>query len=193
MDYRASVKETRTAGLGAIKALANPVRQRILDELREGPATSTTLARALGITTGGTSYNLRVLAEHGLVEEVPELAKGRERWWRLVPVDLRLPLRSQRDGELGVALEGLERGWLEADLELFARFQAVRDELGDWGDALPYSRGEIRVTPAELAEFFEEYVALVMRYARAADEAPEGARTVHARFVAFPDPGPQRE
>ncbi|WP_233508109.1 ArsR/SmtB family transcription factor [Spongiactinospora gelatinilytica] len=75
------------AGLGTIKALANPIRQRILDHLREGPATSTTLAKALGITTGGTSYNLWVLAEHGLVEEVPELARGRGRWWRPVPVD----------------------------------------------------------------------------------------------------------
>ncbi|PZG39663.1 hypothetical protein C1I98_23475 [Spongiactinospora gelatinilytica] len=87
--YRVAVAEPppEPAGLGTIKALANPIRQRILDHLREGPATSTTLAKALGITTGGTSYNLWVLAEHGLVEEVPELARGRGRWWRPVPVD----------------------------------------------------------------------------------------------------------
>jgi DNA-binding MarR family transcriptional regulator len=54
-----------------MKVLANPMRQQILEELhRVGQATSTTLAHTLGVTTGNTSYNLRVLAEHGFVEEV---------------------------------------------------------------------------------------------------------------------------
>ncbi|MFI0418249.1 ArsR/SmtB family transcription factor [Spongiactinospora sp. 9N601] len=178
------------AELGTIKALANPIRQRILDHLREGPATSTTLAKALGITTGGTSYNLRVLAEHGLVEEVPELARGRERWWRPVPVDLRFAPMSRRDDDMRAALAELEHGFLVADLELFERFRATRDDMGPWGDAMPYSRGEIRVTLEELARFFEEYIDLVKRYSRRAGEGPPDARTVHTRFLGFPDPAP---
>ncbi|MDF5758160.1 helix-turn-helix domain-containing protein [Spongiactinospora sp. TRM90649] len=185
--------EPRRAELGTIKALANPIRQRILEHLRDGPATSTTLARALGITTGGTSYNLRVLARHGLVEEVPELAHGRERWWRHVPVDLRFEPRDRRDKDMRTALAELERGFLAADLDLFDRFQRARGDMGPWGDAMPYSRGEIRVTLEELARFFEEYIELIKRYTPDPDQAPPGARLVQTRFLAFPDPGPPED
>src|SRR5260370_41437767 len=82
MDYRASM-DGDVAGIGEVKALANPLRQRILRELELiGDATATLLAVRLGVTTGGTSYNPRILAEHGLVDGGPERARGRERWWR---------------------------------------------------------------------------------------------------------------
>src|SRR4051812_29710287 len=153
------------ADAGAARALANPLRQRILRELRRcGEATSTTLARRLGVTTGGTSYNLRVLAEHGFVEEVPERARGRERWWRESPRDLMFPRRSEQSPELVAAVADLNQLWLAEDLRSFTRFQERRAELGDWSDALPYSRGTIRVTLDELGEFFTEYLALLRRY-----------------------------
>src|SRR5690349_5294051 len=48
----------------ALKALGHPLRQQILRHLhRDGPATATTLAAALGENTGATSYHLRQLAE----------------------------------------------------------------------------------------------------------------------------------
>ncbi|WP_206681065.1 transcriptional regulator [Actinomadura sp. J1-007] len=74
-----------------VRLLAHPLRQRIAQILRNGPVSSTSLARELGESTGSTSYHLRRLAKYGFVEEVPELAKGRERWWRVVPGDRRLP------------------------------------------------------------------------------------------------------
>lgn len=56
--------------LAALKALAQPRRQRMLQHLTlHGPATSATLARALGLNTGSTSYHLRELARYGFVEE----------------------------------------------------------------------------------------------------------------------------
>ncbi|WP_084533117.1 winged helix-turn-helix domain-containing protein [Nocardia fusca] len=68
--------------------LAHPLRQRILRALAEnGPATSTALGAPLGENTGATSYHLRQLAQHGFIEEAPELAKGNERWWRSPPKD----------------------------------------------------------------------------------------------------------
>lgn len=171
------------------KALANPVRQRILRELETlGEATSTVLAERLGITTGGTSYNLRVLAEHGFVEEVRERAHGRERWWRLTRLDVRFPVLSGQSPEFRATVERLNQLWLAEDLETFARFQEARSRLGGWGDAMPYSRGSIRLTLEELADFFEEYLALLKRYQRTPDETPDGARTVLTRFVGFPDP-----
>ena len=46
-----------------LRALAHPMRQRILRRLiQAGPATSTTLARDLGENSGIMSYHLRLLA-----------------------------------------------------------------------------------------------------------------------------------
>jgi DNA-binding transcriptional ArsR family regulator len=177
------------ADLGAAKALANPVRQRILRELSAmGEATSTTLAERLGVTTGGTSYNLRVLAEHGFVEEIPERAHGRERWWRRVDRSLRFPPQSEQDPEMRTALETLNQLWLNEDLASFARFQEQRPGMGEWADALPYSRGSIRVSLSELQSFFEDYLALLRRYQPPEDKAAGDSRVVLTRFIAFPDP-----
>jgi DNA-binding transcriptional ArsR family regulator len=179
--------EPRITDLGTAKALANPVRQRILRALElAGEATSTTLAEQLAMTTGATSYNLRVLARYGLVEEVPELARGRERWWRKVRVDLRFGPRGAQDDELRATVDQLNESWLAQDVDLFARFQQRRADLGDWTDALPYSRGSIQVTLTDLGAFFEEYLALLRKYQRT--DPPADARTVHTRFIAFPDP-----
>ena len=67
----------------ALKALAHPLRVRILGSLRRtGPATATVLAGRLGESSGLTSYHLRVLAAHDFVVEDTEQGAGRERWWR---------------------------------------------------------------------------------------------------------------
>src|SRR4051795_1003458 len=54
----------------ALKALAHPLRVQILRTLEvRGQVSVTGLAQELGETTGATSYHLRQLARHGLVEE----------------------------------------------------------------------------------------------------------------------------
>ncbi|WP_158852200.1 ArsR/SmtB family transcription factor [Saccharothrix deserti] len=173
-----------------LRTLAHPLRQRILRHLAQhGPATASILGKALGESSGATSYHLRMLAKHAFVEEVPERAHGRERWWRAPVQDLRSP-RAPEDPEMRALVEQLNQLKLAADQELFAGFLARRAELGEWADALPYSRGSIRVTLAELHEFFDEYMALLKRYQRPVEEAPADARLVAARFFAFPVPDP---
>jgi DNA-binding transcriptional ArsR family regulator len=174
--------------LGSLKLLAHPMRYRVMDRLRQGPATSTTLARALGLNTGVTSYHLRQMAKHGFIEEVPELSRGRERWWRARPLDLRFPRRSEQSEEMRPVMDEMHRLDFAAELEQFARFQLEREELGPWADALLFSRGSIRVDLAELEEFFEEYISLLKRYQRPDEETPPHARTVLARLLAFPVP-----
>lgn len=184
---------TRTADLEALKLLAHPLRYRIIDRLRKGPATSTTLARALGLNTGATSYHLRQMAQHGFIEEVPELSRGRERWWRSRPMDLRFPRRSEQDTEMRAVMDQMHRLEFAADLERFAHFQLEREDLGAWGDALLFSRGSVRIGLDELEEFFEEYIGLLKRYQRPARDTPPDARTVLTRFLAFPVPGGEAE
>lgn len=173
-----------------LRTLAHPLRQRILRQLgRHGPATASILGKALGESSGATSYHLRMLARHGFIEEVPERAHGRERWWRSAAQDLRFP-RAPQDPEVRTLIEQLNQLKLAADQQLFASFLAGRAELGEWADVLPYSRGSLRVTLPELHEFFDEYMALLKRYQRPPQEAPAEARLVAVRFFAFPVPDP---
>jgi DNA-binding transcriptional ArsR family regulator len=177
-------------GLEAVKLLAHPLRRRIQQQLRQGPVTSTTLARALGESTGLTSYHLRQLAQHGFVEEVPELSNGRERWWRFVAKDRRFPRHSEQDPEMRSLMDQMNLLDFAGDLEQLAQFQTEREAMGQWQDALPFSRGSIRVTLEELQEFFEEYIKLLHRFNRPEEQTPAGAREVLTRFFAFPAPAP---
>lgn len=172
-----------------LKALAHPRRQRILHYLGlNGPATSATLARALGLNTGATSYHLRELAKFGFVEERSERGRGRERWWQAPKRDLRVPPRTRQSEAMRSVIDEMLRSELADDFEQFVRLQAQRDDLGDWAEAFPHSRGSIRLTLGELREFFDDYIALLNRYKRSEEQTPPDARTVFTRFLAFPAP-----
>ncbi|WP_433337182.1 helix-turn-helix domain-containing protein [Spirillospora sp. CA-294931] len=170
-----------------VRLLAHPLRQRIAEMMRRGPVSSTTLARALGESTGSTSYHLRQMAKYGFIEEVPELSRGRERWWRTVAADRRIPRYSEQSPEMREAVDEVTRLEYANELELLGRFQRERDDLGPWADALLFSYATVTLTLDELRPFFEEYIALLYRYKRPEGEVPEGARTLHARFMAFPE------
>lgn len=173
----------------ALKALGHPLRQQILRALhRDGPATATTLAVALGENTGATSYHLRRLAEHGFVEDVPDRGTGRTRWWRARPQDIRFPPRSRMSTEARAALDEFGRIGVAEDIEAFARFQQQRDRLGGWADALLFARGALLLSPDRLLRFWEDYMGLFNRYlAEETDPPTEDARRILVRFVAFPD------
>src|SRR5690349_1574483 len=68
-----------------LRALAHPVRNRILDELSaSGPLRAADVAEDLGIPANQASFHLRSLAKYGLVEEDTEAARDRrDRVWRL--------------------------------------------------------------------------------------------------------------
>jgi DNA-binding transcriptional ArsR family regulator len=179
---------------GALKALGHPLRQQILRSLhRDGPATATTLAAALGENTGATSYHLRQLAEHGFVEDIPERARGRVRWWRARERDIRFLPRSALTQDARLALDQLTELNAAEDDRAMARFQEQRDGMGPWGDALLFSRSALRLAPQELLAFWEEYMALVLRYRgddaedHESDPPPQDAHRILVRFLAFPD------
>ena len=171
----------------ALKALANPRRQQILEELSlRGPATSAMLARALDLNTGATSYHLRELERFGFVEEAERRGSARQRWWRVTPRDVRFPPRSRQGPQVRPVFDEMNRLAFAADVQLFERLQRESDGLGEWMDAFPHSRGSIQVTLDELRSFFEEYIALLNRYKRDEADMPADAKTVLTRFFAFP-------
>jgi DNA-binding transcriptional ArsR family regulator len=67
----------------ALRAIANPVRQRILMQLSVvGHARAADLAEAIGQPANSVSFHLRVLAKAGLIVEAPEHARDkRDRVW----------------------------------------------------------------------------------------------------------------
>ena len=72
--------------IDVVAAIHHPVRRRLLELLHlDGPNTVSGLAEAAQERVGNASHHLKVLAEAGLVEAAPELAKDRrEHWWRAV-------------------------------------------------------------------------------------------------------------
>ena len=57
-----SLLPARSLGAKEVRALAHPLRLRMLESLADAPATASMLARELGESSGATSYHLRALA-----------------------------------------------------------------------------------------------------------------------------------
>ena len=73
-----------------LRAIAHPVRNRILAELEAaGSLRAADVAATVGIPANQASFHLRQLAKYGVVEPAPELARDRrDRVWRLVGGEL---------------------------------------------------------------------------------------------------------
>jgi DNA-binding transcriptional ArsR family regulator len=171
------------------QTLTNPVRRRIMHYIghcRE--ANSTSVAKALGESTGTTSYHLRKLAEQHLIEEIPERSAGRERWWRLLPVDHRPAAPGDRTSEEQSALRQLRAQQLSADIELALQAESEYAGPDGWAQG---SRAGCYMTRQELLAFFDEYMGLLRKYGHDQADAPHGARLMALRFFALPDPGLQ--
>ena len=167
------------------RTLANPLRRRILSHLQQHQeANSTSLARALGESTGTTSYHLRKLAEQGFVEEIPEKSGGRERWWRALPFHIQAPDPAKMAAaEWSAAIEHA-RASAEHDIDLYFRVLTQYEGPEGWAQL---SRGGVYMTNQELRAFFQEYLALQWKYGHTDQDAPPDARPVALRFFAVPD------
>lgn len=168
------------------RTFTNPVRRRILDYIGHyGEANSTSVAKALGESTGTTSYHLRKLAEQLLIEEIPERSGGRERWWRLLPFEHTAATPDQRTPD-----EDALREWaaqkLGGDVELLIKAMTEYD--GPQGWAQLQRRGGVYLTREEVVAFFGEYLTLLHRYGRPKEQAPPDARPIAFRFFAVPEP-----
>jgi DNA-binding transcriptional ArsR family regulator len=144
-----------------IRAMVHPIRWRIVEAVDDGPQTATTIGEALGLSSGVTSYHLRVLAEAEVIEEAPELGKGRERWWRAsrprpyVPTDAKTP--EERASRAAARLYHLER-----DDETLLRFmRAVRTLSPEWQDAAFTGSWSVRLSREQTFELGLRFLALV--------------------------------
>jgi DNA-binding transcriptional ArsR family regulator len=86
-------------------ALSHPIRQRILLELRDSPATVRALTDAIDASQPVVSQHLKVLREAGLVSATPD---GMKRIYRIEPDGLR-DLRRFLEQHWLAALRDLDR------------------------------------------------------------------------------------
>ncbi|MEV6342449.1 helix-turn-helix domain-containing protein [Actinoplanes sp. NPDC051851] len=147
----------------ALRAVAHPLRRRLLDTLRvDGPSMPSALAKVTGQAVANVSHHLRVLADAGLIEEAPELARNRkEHWWRMS--DPRISWSAadfSPEAADAAAAIGLQR---QLDLiNTWLGSPASRAE--PWGPSAFTTDVWLRLTPAELAELGDEINALISRY-----------------------------
>ena len=151
-----------------LKAVAHPVRRRLLDVLRmDGPSMPSVLARVTGQAVANVSHHLRVLAEAGLVEEAPDLARNRkEHWWRMPDRTISWTVADfTGDAADLAAADAATALGLQRQVELAATWlgsPASREE--PWTNSAFSTDGFLRLSPAELAELSREIQAVIERF-----------------------------
>jgi DNA-binding transcriptional ArsR family regulator len=178
----------RSFSAARVRAAAHPLRLRLLEVLREGPATASRLARRLGESSGATSYHLRVLAKHGLIEE-DERRGGRERWWRRVEERMTVvPSSAAGEPEYEAAVAQLREVFLERDERALGAF--LRDPPADatWLEASFLGGWTVYATPEEIEGLTRTILATIDPLRRAPADRPPGARRVYVTWRALPQP-----
>ena len=172
----------------ALRAIAHPVRVRILEELFEGPATATELSDRVGESPANCSWHLRQLEKYGWVEEAGG-GTGRQRPWQLV-IQPKYLARGEVDEDLRTANAATVRMLVAREYEsLRAWFTVMQGEPAVWRDASFVTQNVGWCTPEELEQVAEEISNVCDRFVhRINDPAsrPPGARAV--RFLAWGAP-----
>jgi DNA-binding transcriptional ArsR family regulator len=167
----------------ALRALAHPLRNRLLGQLRlHGPATASQLGRAMGESSGATSYHLRQLADYGFVEEVEGRGSARERWWRArhrMTSWQRSDLESQEGGP--EVQDEMTRLQIDLHGRVLSAWREQRDRLGPaWGGVGSMSDYALQLTPDQARALTRELDAVVTRWmdAHPGDTPAEGTELV---------------
>ncbi|GAA3182087.1 helix-turn-helix domain-containing protein [Blastococcus jejuensis] len=182
-DQKPLEPAVRVTDVRALRALAHPLRNRLLGQLRlGGPATASQLGRVVGESSGSTSYHLRQLAAYGFVEEVEGQGTARERWWRArhrltswTPTDL-----VDQEGGREVRDE-MTRMAIDVQVRVLGAGQEQQDRLGpEWAGAADLSDYALRLRPDQARALSDELSAVLTRWMEAhpADRPAEGAELV---------------
>src|SRR4051794_9934002 len=173
----------------ALRALAHPIRLKLIALLRRGgPLTATQAGETIGESAASCSFHLRQLAKHGLVEEAGG-GRGRERPWKATALFTQWP-ESGADAESDAATELLSSVVAEFFFEGVMGWLARRtDEPAEWREAAPFGDAIAYLTADELAELTARMQSLTEPYLDRLtdrDKRPEGARPVSVLHLPFP-------
>jgi DNA-binding transcriptional ArsR family regulator len=183
----------------ALRALAHPIRLKLLSQLRiRGQLTATQAGELLGESSASCSFHLRQLAKYGLVEETGG-GQGRERPWRATTMFTSVPDYAE-DPKVDAAA-GLLRGVIADQYiaDLMRWMEARPDEPEEWQQAAELGDTLVYLTAGELADLIERARGLLDPYLdrQAKPELrPPGARLVSYLHIAHPvadAPNPRSE
>jgi predicted ArsR family transcriptional regulator len=177
-----------TPSPGALRALAHPVRLRLLGLLRvDGPSTATRLAERLGLNSGATSYHLRQLAQHGFVVEDTERGNSRDRWWRAAHRSTHT-----RDDAADPAARDATDAFVQAAAVIYTeQLQRAMEERPmlsrQWRRATTHSDWVLDLTPDRGSELKQRLQTVIEEYMD--DQPADGTAQVMLQLHLFPRPG----
>lgn len=191
MAHHHDEPEGRGADLDSLKALAHPLRVRIIEALSTyGEQTASGLAERFGESSGATSYHLRQLEKHGYVREVTGRGSGRERWWERVPGAINIGSPELDETEAGrAASRVIMREWLHhRESSLRDVIERGHDVLTSrWREATALQTASVHVTADQLEQFNERMVALITEFAREhRGQRVAGSRPVQIQYYGYP-------
>ncbi len=172
-----------------LRAIAHPVRNRILTELSAtGPMRAADLARVLDVPANQASFHLRQLAKYGLIEEAPEEARDqRDRVWRTSSETFSVSV-----GEMEAQPGGKAAARVFMRQKAASAHQVVDAAYGDDrtpGQHRATMETAVRFTKEEAVAFSEELGDLLHRWSERNRGRDDGRITylVHAMVLPHPD------
>lgn len=175
-----------------LRALAHPVRLRILESLRsDGAATVSLLATRLAIAPASLSYHLRQLGAHEFIEIDPTLARdGREKWWKARPAGVSWSSADFLDTEdRRLSAGALRRAVVGRHTQLIDEFIGELDAAAwseDWTDAAVILDDILDLTPSELRQVQREIMKLLERRRATGEKHRKSSESVILLLYAFP-------
>jgi DNA-binding transcriptional ArsR family regulator len=173
----------------AMRALAHPLRLKLLGELRiTGPQSVGELCRVVDAAPGSVSYHLGVLAENGFVEPAPELARdARETWWRARHAWTTFePTGPDTAPEKRVASRALRHGILQAYVaEASAALEGEETLPAEWVEAATSGDAVAHLTASQLAACSAELRAVAAKWADIGAQPGDDTAPVIVIYHAF--------
>jgi DNA-binding transcriptional ArsR family regulator len=175
-----------------VKVLAHPMRVQILRILQlRGAVSVTSLAAELSETTGATSYHLRQLARHGMVEQTDSPDSGhptgrKQQWWRMAVDELHMTgfaFLADEDTRAAVTFL-LRETQVERGRTLANWYQTATEWPEVWQRAASDMDAHLELNPEQTRALADELYAVIDKYD--ALPAGTGARRIDVQYAVFP-------
>jgi DNA-binding transcriptional ArsR family regulator len=180
VTVRKTTKTTKIRGLAQVRALAHPLRLRLLELFIEQPRTTKQAAQALGESPTKLYHHVAALEQAGLVRlrETRQNRGTTEKYFEAVA------RRYEAAPEIAGQLTGSDRAAIGMVLFDQAREELVR-ALAAAGDELPEMmaiRGLLRLSPRGAKLLKKELAAVLARVKASEAEAPESSRRARKHY-----------